>query len=179
MYKHLKIVICLILLVSILCSCGKSSEPDNQTETNETTKQTESISEENNDNETERKNLRVYDNGSHTLAIWNYDKDQETMTLIFDESKVIYSYFVFEEMNTEETVTLFNGSDKDYNWRIQVNYNNIEDSLGYGTILASVLDRHMCSPPNNGLLKALYSTHPHSDDRVARLQDLGANYSRY
>lgn len=52
-------------------------------------------------------------------------------------------------------------------------------SLGYGAILASVLDRHMCSAPDNGLLKALYSTHPHSDDRVARLQDLGANYSRY
>ena len=52
-------------------------------------------------------------------------------------------------------------------------------NLGYGTILASVLDRHMCSAPDNGLLKALYSTHPHSDDRVARLQDLGANYSRY
>lgn len=51
--------------------------------------------------------------------------------------------------------------------------------LGYGAILASVLDRHMCSAPNNGLLKALYSTHPHSDDRVARLQELGANYSRY
>jgi heat shock protein HtpX len=51
--------------------------------------------------------------------------------------------------------------------------------LGYGAILASVLDRHMCSTPENGLLKALYSTHPHSDDRVARLQDLGANYSRY
>lgn len=51
--------------------------------------------------------------------------------------------------------------------------------LGYGAILASVLDRHMCSAPENGLLKALYSTHPHSDDRVARLQDLGANYSRY
>ena len=51
--------------------------------------------------------------------------------------------------------------------------------LGYGAILASVLDRHMCSVPGNGLLKALYSTHPHSDERVARLQDLGANYSRY
>ncbi len=47
--------------------------------------------------------------------------------------------------------------------------------LGYGAILASVLDRHMCSAPSNGLLKALYATHPHSDDRVARLQDLGAN----
>lgn len=51
--------------------------------------------------------------------------------------------------------------------------------LGYGTILASILDRHMCSAPNNGLLKALYSTHPHSDDRIAKLQELGANYSRY
>lgn len=51
--------------------------------------------------------------------------------------------------------------------------------LGYGEILASVLDRHICSAPNNGLLKALYATHPHSDDRVAHLQDLGANYLRY
>lgn len=51
--------------------------------------------------------------------------------------------------------------------------------LGYGVILASVLDRRICSAPENGLLKALYSTHPHSDDRVARLQNLGANYSRY
>lgn len=52
-------------------------------------------------------------------------------------------------------------------------------SIGYGDMLAYVLDRHMCSQPDNGLLKALYSTHPHSDDRVARLQNLGANYSRY
>lgn len=51
--------------------------------------------------------------------------------------------------------------------------------LGYGAVLASVLDRHMCSAPDNGLLKALYSTHPHSDDRIAKLQELGANYSRY
>lgn len=51
--------------------------------------------------------------------------------------------------------------------------------LGYGTILASVLDKHMCSAPENGLLKALYATHPHSDDRIARLQELGAEYSRY
>ncbi len=51
--------------------------------------------------------------------------------------------------------------------------------LGYGVILANVLDKHMCSVPENGLLKALYSTHPHSDDRVAHLQHLGANYSRY
>lgn len=51
--------------------------------------------------------------------------------------------------------------------------------LGYGNILASVLDRQMCSASENGLLKALYSTHPHSDDRIARLQNLGATYSRY
>ncbi len=51
--------------------------------------------------------------------------------------------------------------------------------LGYGVILASVLDRHMCTSPENGLLKALYATHPHSDDRIARLQELGAEYSRY
>lgn len=51
--------------------------------------------------------------------------------------------------------------------------------LGYGAMLASVLDRHMCAPPDNGLLKALYSTHPHNDDRIAHLQDLGAEYSRY
>lgn len=51
--------------------------------------------------------------------------------------------------------------------------------LGYGEILASVLDNHMCSAPENGLLKALYSTHPHSDERVARLQELGCTYSRY
>ena len=52
-------------------------------------------------------------------------------------------------------------------------------NLGYGVMLASVLDRHMCSAPDNGLLKALYSTHPHSDDRVAHLQNLGVSYFRY
>ena len=51
--------------------------------------------------------------------------------------------------------------------------------LGYGAVLASVLDRHMCFAPENGLLKALYSTHPHSDDRIAHLQEMGTNYSRY
>lgn len=54
----------------------------------------------------------------------------------------------------------------------------VADEYAYVAILARVLDRHMCSAPNNGLLKALYSTHPYSDDRVARLQKLGANYSR-
>lgn len=51
--------------------------------------------------------------------------------------------------------------------------------IGYGETLASVLDRHMCSKPENSLLKALYSTHPNSDDRVAKLQNLGAEYYAY
>lgn len=51
--------------------------------------------------------------------------------------------------------------------------------IGFGSDLARVLDLHICSEPTGGLLKALYATHPHSDDRVARLQDLGATYSRY
>ncbi len=51
--------------------------------------------------------------------------------------------------------------------------------IGYGETLESVLDRHMCSKPENGLLKALYSTHPNSDDRVAKLQNLGAEYYAY
>lgn len=51
--------------------------------------------------------------------------------------------------------------------------------IGYGETLASVLDRHMCAKPENGLLKALYSTHPNSDDRVAKLQNLGAGYYAY
>jgi len=51
--------------------------------------------------------------------------------------------------------------------------------LGFGTDLAIVLDNVMCSTPENGLLKALYASHPHSDGRIARLQELGANYSRY
>jgi heat shock protein HtpX len=52
-------------------------------------------------------------------------------------------------------------------------------SIGYGDMLAYVLDRNMCSQPKNGLLKALYSTHPNNDDRVARLQKCGSNYSRF
>lgn len=51
--------------------------------------------------------------------------------------------------------------------------------IGFGNGLAKVLDSHLCSAPERGLLKALYASHPHSDDRVARLQDLGSTYSRY
>lgn len=51
--------------------------------------------------------------------------------------------------------------------------------IGFGDSLARVLDECLCSPPERGLLQALYATHPHSDNRVGRLQDLGASYSRY
>lgn len=51
--------------------------------------------------------------------------------------------------------------------------------LGYGYELAFVLDNNMMTLPENGLIKALYSTHPSNDDRIARLQDFGVNYSRY
>lgn len=51
--------------------------------------------------------------------------------------------------------------------------------IGFGNGLARVLDLHICSVPKGGLLKALYATHPHNDDRVARLQNLGVSYSRY
>lgn len=50
-------------------------------------------------------------------------------------------------------------------------------NLGYGIDLVRVLDGKMCSAPENGLLKALYATHPHTDDRIARLQDLCVNYN--
>lgn len=51
--------------------------------------------------------------------------------------------------------------------------------LGYGRILASILDRQICSLPENSFFKALYSTHPRRDDRIARLQELGVDYSRF
>lgn len=51
--------------------------------------------------------------------------------------------------------------------------------IGYGNVLARVLDNQLCSKPENGLLKALYSTHPSSDDRIAKLQELGSTYFAY
>ena len=51
--------------------------------------------------------------------------------------------------------------------------------IGFGNELASVLDREICDVPKIGLLKALYSTHPSNDDRIAKLQELGATYSQY
>lgn len=50
--------------------------------------------------------------------------------------------------------------------------------LGYGRELAVVLDQCI-DAPDNGLLRALYDTHPSTHERIARLQDLGVNYSRW
>lgn len=51
--------------------------------------------------------------------------------------------------------------------------------LGYGNILAYLLDQKLSSAPQKGLLKALYAKHPSNDDRITRLQELGATYSRW
>lgn len=51
--------------------------------------------------------------------------------------------------------------------------------IGYGWALAALLDSRLWSPPPKGLLRGLYDTHPDSDERIARLQELGVNYARY
>ena len=45
--------------------------------------------------------------------------------------------------------------------------------IGYGNELAYVLDKSLYEEPHNGIFKALYSTHPSSDDRVANMQHTG------
>ena len=51
--------------------------------------------------------------------------------------------------------------------------------LGFGYELAYSLDHELYSIPRNGFLNALFDPHPSSDDRIAALQNLGVNYSRY
>ena len=51
--------------------------------------------------------------------------------------------------------------------------------IGFGSELAYALDNTFASQPSNGLLRALYATHPNVHDRVGRLQQMGAAYSRY
>lgn len=51
--------------------------------------------------------------------------------------------------------------------------------IGFGYELASALDTIHMDTPSNGLLKALYSTHPDYNDRIARLQETGVAYYRY
>ena len=49
--------------------------------------------------------------------------------------------------------------------------------IGFGKQLAMALDRICIDVPSeNGFLKAINSTHPNYNDRIARLQNLGANY---
>lgn len=52
--------------------------------------------------------------------------------------------------------------------------------IGFGNELAAALDAmHAGGVPKNGLLQALYATHPDYHDRIARLQMMGATYSRF
>ena len=50
--------------------------------------------------------------------------------------------------------------------------------IGFGRELAAVLDQYI-DAPSSGFLRALYDTHPSIHDRIAHLQDLGVNYSRW
>ena len=51
--------------------------------------------------------------------------------------------------------------------------------LGYGFELAKGLDAIGTSEPQETFLKALYSTHPNTHDRIGRLQQMGVSYYRY
>ena len=51
--------------------------------------------------------------------------------------------------------------------------------LGYGFELAKGLDAIGTSEPQESFLKALYSTHPNTHDRIGRLQQMGVSYYRY
>ena len=121
--RYFQVLLCILLFLCVLCSCGKVPEH----ETTNSGSNSSVIESTTNTGDYKSKFLQVYTNGNHSFSLWSYDKEKETMILLFDESKVVYSYFVFEEMNSEETVTLYNGTDKDCNWKIQVSYNNIED----------------------------------------------------
>ncbi len=51
--------------------------------------------------------------------------------------------------------------------------------IGYGWNLAAALDLIGNGKHSSSFLKALYSTHPETHDRIAKLQELGVKYSRY
>ena len=51
--------------------------------------------------------------------------------------------------------------------------------LGYGLELAKGLDAIGTNEPQESFLKALYSTHPNTHDRIGRLQQMGIQYYRY
>jgi len=51
--------------------------------------------------------------------------------------------------------------------------------IGYGYGLASALDQIGTGVPQNTLLREMYATHPETNDRIGRLQELGVPFSRY
>ena len=51
--------------------------------------------------------------------------------------------------------------------------------IGLGYELAAALDTIGAGTPQSGFLRALYSTHPETNDRIGRLQELGVPYTRY
>jgi heat shock protein HtpX len=51
--------------------------------------------------------------------------------------------------------------------------------LGYGFELAKALDTIGTGDSQESFFKALYSTHPNTNDRIGRLQQLGVSYYRY
>lgn len=51
--------------------------------------------------------------------------------------------------------------------------------IGYGYELAYALDSIGTGAPAKPFLKALYSTHPDTNDRIGKLQELGVEYSKY
>ena len=51
--------------------------------------------------------------------------------------------------------------------------------IGFGYELASTLDSIKTSEPSNKILKTLFSTHPDTNDRIARLQAVGVEYYNY
>jgi len=51
--------------------------------------------------------------------------------------------------------------------------------IGYGYGLASALDSIASAIPQNDFIRALYSSHPETHDRIGRLQELGVPYRTY
>lgn len=51
--------------------------------------------------------------------------------------------------------------------------------IGLGYELAAALDTIGSGTPQSGFLRALYATHPETNDRIGRLQELGVPYTRY
>ena len=51
--------------------------------------------------------------------------------------------------------------------------------IGYGYELAAALDTIGTGMPQESFLKALYSSHPETHDRIGKLQEMGVPYSRY